>query len=235
MARIPLTPWLEHLRLHLSIARAGSDPEGVHQMRVAVRRLRVWLELGGYKTLEPDLAWLVRGANAVRDLEVLLGQSGLPRALHTWAEGKLKEARAQFVPMLDSGRLAGLLQALDNLPALPQKAALDRLERFKQRVERNEAAWQQHNTLEALHALRRALRRLRYAREWLELDTEAIKELQESFGQVGDWSFILGYVAAFKATGGKIPLAYQQRLRLQLELAQQQADFSWQQRKRLTI
>ena len=236
MAQIPLTPWLEHLREHLPSARAGTNPEGVHQMRVAIRRLRVWLELGGYKTLEADLTWLVRGAGTVRDLEVLLGHSGLPRGFQRWAGERLGEARAQFVPMLESARHEGLLQALSNLPALEREGALARLKRFEQRVERREAEWQQHDSLEALHALRRALRKLRYVREWLELDSEAIKELQESFGQVGDESFILRYLAAFKAAGGGVDSVYAHGLQGRLELAWHQARQSWQQqRKRLTI
>jgi CHAD domain-containing protein len=235
MALIPLTPWLEHLHDHLPIARSGTDPEGVHQLRVAIRRLRVWLELAGYKTLEADLAWLVQGAGAVRDLEVLLGHSGLPKAFRRWAEERLGEARAQFVPMLDSARLEGLLQALSNLPPLAEKIALTRLERLEQRVKRRETEWQQLDTLEALHALRRALRKLRYAREWLELDTGAIKELQESFGRVGDWSFILGYVALFKVAGGRVSPAYEYGLQGRLEIGLQAARQAWQQQRKHPI
>ncbi|HEU4743256.1 MAG TPA: CHAD domain-containing protein, partial [Meiothermus sp.] len=60
------TRWLLHLENHLPVARKGADPEGVHQVRVAGRRLRVWLELGGYQVLHDDLRWLVRGAGKVR-------------------------------------------------------------------------------------------------------------------------------------------------------------------------
>ncbi|MDX2008164.1 MAG: CHAD domain-containing protein [Meiothermus sp.] len=227
MRRIPLTPWLEHLRQHLPLARSGNDPEGVHQVRVAVRRLRVWLELGGYKTLEPDLAWLVRGAGGVRDLEVLLGSPDLPKAFRGWAEGRLEEARGQLVPMLDSGRLEGVLQALDNLPALEPQAATKRLERFARRVGRRKSGWEREGSLESLHALRRALRGLRYAREWLELDTGAVKELQECFGQVGDYSFILEHLDAFEADGGRVGAAYRRRLVGRLEDALQAARRVW--------
>lgn len=227
MSNIPLTPWLEHLHQYLPIARSRTDPEGVHQMRVAGRRLRVWLELGGYITLEPDLAWLVRGAGTVRDLEVLLGHSGLPTSFRKWAQGQLNQARAGFIPMLDGARLAGLLQALGNLPPLKLEVATQQFKRFKRRVKQREQQWQRQDDLESLHALRRALRKLRYGQEWLELDSEAIKTLQDQFGQIGDLSFMLRYVQQFQASGGKVPLQYPQQLELRLEQALNKAHAAW--------
>lgn len=227
MNNIPLTPWLEHLVQHLPIARQGTDPEGIHQLRVAGRRLRVWLELGGYATLESDLAWLVRGAGTVRDLEVLLGDSGWPTGFRKWALGQLKQARAGFVPLLDGARLTGLLQALGNLSPLKHDLATQQLKRFKRRVRQREQQWQLQDDLESLHALRRALRKLRYAREWLELDSEAIKTLQDQFGQIGDLSFRLRYVRQFGASGGTVPPQYTDRLESQLGQALKQARSDW--------
>ncbi|MGF1477259.1 MAG: CHAD domain-containing protein [Geminicoccaceae bacterium] len=72
---------LAHCRVHwwrnLAAAADGSDPEGVHQLRVALRRLRTLLTL--FKTLIPadDMAWLqsearhaLRALGAARDLDV---------------------------------------------------------------------------------------------------------------------------------------------------------------------
>lgn len=228
MSTIDLDRWLQHLREHLPIAKEGRDPEGVHQVRVAVRRLRVWLRLAGLRVLEDDLAWLVRSAGEVRDLEVLLLNNHLPEAFRRWAASRLKEARAAFVPLLDSPRLAGLLQALANLPPLDEAPAQTRLKRFVRQVERKAEEWQQEGGLERLHALRRALRRLRYAREWLGQDSQRIKQLQEVFGRVGDLSFTLRYLAAYEAAGGRGAAAYKRQLEAQLQGALEAAQEAWQ-------
>ncbi|WP_337867366.1 CHAD domain-containing protein [Meiothermus sp.] len=227
MSAIGLGRWLQHLLEHLPIARQGQDPEGVHQVRVAVRRLRVWLQLAGMRVLEDDLAWLVRAAGQVRDLEVLLQHPNLPVAFQKWARVRWEEARAGFIPVLDSPRLAGLLQALASLPPLEGKGAEARLERFTLQVERRAEEWRSEDSIESLHALRRALRRLRYAREWLEQDSAAVKALQEIFGQVGDLSFILNYLGAFEAEGGKVSVRYRRKLEADLAEALAVAKKAW--------
>ncbi|MCX7782764.1 MAG: CHAD domain-containing protein [Meiothermus sp.] len=231
MSAMGLKRWLQHLLDHLPIAREGQDPEGVHQVRVAVRRLRVWLRLAGMRVLEDDLAWLVRAAGQVRDLEVLLQHPNLPKAFRTWAELRLKQARTAFVPLLDSPRLAGLLQALSTLPPLDEKVAESRLARFVQQVERRAQEWRSEDSIEHLHALRRALRRLRYAREWLEQDSDNVKALQEIFGQVGDLSFTLNYLAAFEAEGGQAPVRYRKQLEANLARALEATKQAWNNHK----
>lgn len=227
MSAIGLERWLQHLLEHLPIAREGQDPEGVHQVRVAVRRLRVWLRLAGMRVLEDDLAWLVRAAGEVRDLEVLLQHPNLPKTFRTWAELRLKQARTAFLPLLDSPRLAGLLQALSILPPLDEKVAESRLERLVRQVERRAVEWRSEDSIERLHALRRALRRLRYALEWLGQDSDTVKALQEIFGQVGDLSFTLNYLAAFEAEGGQAPVRYRRQLEASLTQALEEAKQAW--------
>lgn len=224
---IALSQWLLHLTEHLPLAREGADPEGIHQVRVAVRRLRVWLELADLGVLEDDLAWLVRGAGRVRDLEVLLGHPRLPKAFGDWAKEQLGEARRELTPMLDSARLKGLLRALSALHPLERTAAEARLGHLVRRVGRRAADWEAHGDFERLHALRRALRRLRYAREWLGLDTEAIKQLQDALGAVGDLTFTQNYLRAFEADGGKAPPQFERGLETRLAGALEEAKASW--------
>ena len=224
---IVLTPWLEHLTEHLPMAREGDDPEGVHQVRVAVRRLRVWLELAHIRVLEDDLAWLVRGAGKVRDLEVLLQDAALPKPFQSWAKARLAQARSDFIPMLDSPRLSGLLQALATLPALEESQAKQQLERFYRRVEQRAKEWKRADTPETLHALRRALRKLRYGLEWLDQDPKAIKELQEVLGRVRDLSFSLSYLNTFEAEGGKAGVRYRGKLQTALREALGSAHQAW--------
>lgn len=227
MSTIGLDRWLQHLQEHLPIAQEGRDPEGVHQVRVAVRRLRVWLRLAGLRVLEDDLAWLVRAAGEVRDLEVLLLNNHLPKGFRRWAASRLQAARAHFEPLLETPRLAGLLQALSNLPPLDTTLAQTRLRRFVRQVERKAKEWQQEGSLEHLHALRRALRRLRYAREWLGQDSQPIKLLQEAFGRVGDLSFTLRYLAAYESEGGRGVAVYKRQLEAQLSQALEAAQQAW--------
>ena len=58
--------------------RLGSDPEELHQMRVATRRLRAFLRAGGKsldrewaRALRDELQWLGRALGPARDLDVL--------------------------------------------------------------------------------------------------------------------------------------------------------------------
>lgn len=210
------TRWLLHLENHLPVARKGDDPEGVHQVRVAGRRLRVWLELGGYQVLRDDLRWLVQGAGKVRDLEVML-HSPLPKSLAAWLAEKLQAAREELTPMLDAPRLMGLTRALHNLPPPPISEAEKRLERFERRVQKREATWNATRSFEDLHALRRALRRLRYAREYLEQDVEDLKALQEALGQLNDAEVALRYLEEFEAAGGRAAPSYRKLLETQRE------------------
>ncbi|GEM87099.1 CHAD domain-containing protein [Meiothermus granaticius] len=225
---IPLQPWLQHLETHLPIAKVGTDPEGVHQVRVAVRRLRVWLELAGMRVLEDDLAWLVRGAGKVRDLEVLLGQPGLPQPFREWGLEQLGAARLELVPLLESPRLKGLLRALALLPPLEETTAKARLPRFGERAAQRAREWEQQGTFETLHALRRALRKLRYAREWLGLSTEGVKKLQEALGAVGDLTFILHYLTLFEAGSTAALPRFRRQLEAGLEKALNSAQAAWE-------
>ncbi len=68
-----------HLVLHLPAARLGADIEGVHQARVAIRRLRSLfrtfrplLDPDWARGVERDLGWLARDLGGVRDADVLL-------------------------------------------------------------------------------------------------------------------------------------------------------------------
>lgn len=115
---------------HEPIARVGVDPEGVHQMRVAVRRMRAALKADGSTLgdaadhLQAELKWLGGSLGAVRDLDVQLEHL---RALATDFEPDEQEAverllaglladrrrtRQRMLGMLRSKRYTKLLDAL---------------------------------------------------------------------------------------------------------------------------
>ena len=66
--------------MHDPGTRLGSDPEELHQHRVAIRRLRALLQAAqpmldaglGRRDLRRELAWAGRALGEVRDLDVLL-------------------------------------------------------------------------------------------------------------------------------------------------------------------
>ena len=90
---------------HDPLVRTSSDPEGVHQARVATRKLRSHLRTFGplleeewTEPLRSELGWLAMGLGAVRDSEVLLE--------------RLRE-RAKTLPETDSRSASSLVHLLE--------------------------------------------------------------------------------------------------------------------------
>src|ERR1700682_5213377 len=90
---------------HDPLVRTSSDPEAVHQARVATRKLRSNLRTFGplldaewTEPLRTELGWLAMGLGAVRDREVLLE--------------RLRE-RAKSLPASDQKSAASLLKILE--------------------------------------------------------------------------------------------------------------------------
>ncbi len=114
---------------HEPEARAGSDPEAVHGMRVAVRRLRAALRFFAPALpartrahLDAELRWLGRALGPVRDLDVQLERYA--------AEPMIGAEGAQLVAWLGEQRVAAHLAmraALDSARAVRLRARLDGL------------------------------------------------------------------------------------------------------------
>jgi len=183
---IACTRWLEHLQAHLPVAEDGEDPEGVHQVRVAAARLRVWLQLGGLRVLQDDLRSLRRAAGDVRDLDVLMGMGGPPAYASALME-RWHVARAPMLTALRSARTTGLLRALRELPPIDGTAARRDARRWRRRVVSTGDGldWVGGDEAE-LHAFRRRVRRLRYALEWTGRPDRAVKALSEDLGDLND-------------------------------------------------
>jgi len=124
---------LDQILRHDPGTRLGSDPEDLHQLRVAIRRLRCFLGAASpflapdwANSLRRELEWAGDFLNPVRDLDVmiphielesvLLGQDEASRLSPFLA--KLREdhgkARQDMMKGLDSGRYLALLVALDD-------------------------------------------------------------------------------------------------------------------------
>jgi CHAD domain-containing protein len=90
IAALPADPAVHHVRAKLDReirallahepgTRSGADPEDLHQMRVALRRMRSVLKLSGElvgdgaEPVRAELGWLGQSLGEVRDYDVLIG------------------------------------------------------------------------------------------------------------------------------------------------------------------
>ena len=193
-------------------ARLGSDPEDVHQLRVATRRLRAFLRAGRplvdptwADSLREELAWLGSALGPVRDLDVMLE--------HLRGE-------AESLDRDDAARFRRVLERLESQHVDARSALLEALEgeRYLDLLDRVEAAgdppltggedlelraiWRSEHTRlrrkveglgedppdEELHAARIKAKRARYAAELAGLDgyVQAAKRFQDVVGEHQD-------------------------------------------------
>lgn len=185
---------LSHLQYNHEGAVVSSDPEYIHQMRVATRRLRAALRLfqpvtgaAPGLTLHAPLRDLMQRLGRARDLDVLLTDIAAPvlralpdeprvAALVSEITERRYQARAAAVAALRSPRYGALaLAAMEELHQLQPDAATAaapltdfataRLRRLQKKVRRLGAAARTDDP-RSLHALRIGIKRLRYALEF---------------------------------------------------------------------
>jgi CHAD domain-containing protein len=167
--------------------RLGDDPEDVHQLRVATRRLRAFLRVArplvardSADGLREELGWLGRSLGPARDLDVMLeqlrselGELGDDAAAATGLLDALgaerEQARADALEGLADQRYFALLDRLELLGELPLTGSDATLrDLFGKELKRARRAF---DTLgddapdEELHAARIRVKRARYAAE----------------------------------------------------------------------
>ena len=197
-------------------AAAARDAEGVHQMRVAIRRLRALLVLFGpmlpevpTRRFEDELKRLGQVLGAARDWDVFCLETA-PAMGAGALLGAAEQARAEAYAALDAEFARPLLTALvlamaawaeggaglDGDLKASAPGLFDRVERVAHKRGRHIA----RRSEEELHALRKALKRLRYGVESLAgLHAEKpvrrylkrCRALQELLGQVNDGAVAL--------------------------------------------
>jgi CHAD domain-containing protein len=193
-------PAIEHLRAflrtqlteierHDPAVRVGSDPEDLHQLRVAVRRSRAALReartlLGDEqgRALRAELKWLGGQLGSARDLDVLVarlrsvvveldGPDAVPAGkIVTQLEAERQAAQTELLATLDSPRYAELLATLEQLvdapPVATSNVSLEQVARREyRRLERQVKALGVAPSNDALHRVRIQAKRLRYATE----------------------------------------------------------------------
>lgn len=182
------------LIIHLPVARLGEDPEGVHQSRVATRRLRsafstfgLLLDQRRSELLSTELKWLGSTLGAVRDYDVLsanveriaqdrisIQPSDVDLLGAILAEQRQRH-RSDMLAALASPRLHHLLDALVECAADPETApqaddpateVLAPLVRRRwRRLERKVRNLGEEPRVEDLHRVRILAKRCRYAAE----------------------------------------------------------------------
>jgi triphosphatase len=185
---------IEALQAHEPGTREGSDPEQLHDMRVATRRLRAALKVFAEvlppeaEALRQEAGWLGSGLAAVRDLDVQLIQFQGWRttllepdrpaldALSNVVAQQRVHARAELLAVLDSERYVQfLVSAQQLLEVASQTDASGRVEtegpgligRPYRKLCKLGDTLDARSASEDLHALRIRAKRLRYAVEFV--------------------------------------------------------------------
>jgi CHAD domain-containing protein len=166
------------------------ESEAVHDMRVAVRRLRstlrtfrpLWNPQRASK-LRDELKWLADQLGPVRDGEVMrerllaavraepehLVVGPIADRIREWLDADLAQGRQRLLAALDSTRYLALLDALDELldAAPPDTAPRTLLARARKALRRADRDLDAAQTDPQLHEARKEFKRARYAAEAL--------------------------------------------------------------------
>jgi CHAD domain-containing protein len=171
--------------------RVGDDPEDLHDLRVAVRRLRALLRAAEMllvpewsNALRAELDWLGAELGPARDLDVLLEHlraeaAGLDEDEPAFAEvlqrleSERADARARLLAAVESERYHQLLDALEAAARAPHVRALDApldelAAREFRRLAKAVRKLGDEPSDEALHKVRIKGKRARYAAELAE-------------------------------------------------------------------
>lgn len=220
---VPADPWLARLIDAAVRVRRDAGPEPVHDLRVALARLEVWLAFGGGRALRRDLRWLRRRAGAVRDLDVGLSLRP-PDAVAAACRRRHAAARGRLLGALRGPRAAALFEALARAPEPTLAAARRSVARMARRARRRgRRAARDPGDVPALHALRRAVRRLRFALEWTGRPARPLVALQGAIGRACDRSVALRHAAS----DGREVRAYRRRLERELRAETSRAGEAW--------
>jgi triphosphatase len=181
---------LAHLQGNHDAVLLTQDSEGIHQMRVALRRMRSAMSMFAAfmppaDALKEEIRWLVDTLGTARDLDVFLEETLPPlqaalahpglEKLAERAHKQAEHARKQMRSALESQRYQRLLLQLgvwmeSPVPGMSgqklEPFARDLLSRHYRQLLRQGKHWAEHAD-EERHALRISARKLRYAAEFL--------------------------------------------------------------------
>lgn len=207
-----LTSTVRQFRLNEYSILAHRDHEGLHQARIAMRRLRGALTLfrpavgqAGLQRLRGELRWFTSSLAEARDLDVFLADhDDLVRADRKTLQSARRAAYDEVTAAIDSQRLRNLLLDLVEWLTIGdwQKAdasapiarfASKRLDVLWKKVRQNSSDLAGLND-ERLHQLRIHCKKLRYAVEFLaslygkdtRKFTSKLEQIQDGLGRLND-------------------------------------------------
>lgn len=204
----------QHLS-NISVARRrtleDNDPEGLHDLRVAIRGLRAILPLLSKKkamfSLRARWQAFARATGPSRDMEVLLELLAhlpdVPEAVHRHVMAVERKTRNELCHLLASAELPLLLQhsrrILSNPKVYPATQAMSqrgrrRADKLAKSIQRQILALGHETHAGDWHALRLTIKRLRYliehGAEWLPktwgMAHPALKQCQTALGNLHD-------------------------------------------------
>lgn len=234
---------------HDPVIRLGHDPEGVHQARVAVRRIRSHLRLlapvlhpGAVAALQDELRWLAAELGIVRDLDVL--HEHLPAgAVRDAVAAQQHAAHAELLAMLDEPRYAALLVTLAAEPplaahVLPDDPAgpvlLAAVDHAWRRLRKAVVALPEQVTAHDLHEVRKRAKATRYAldlavpvlarrrrvRAWI----AQLADLQDLLGDLNDAAHAEHAITSLVGDAAHPALAFEAGRLVQAEVERQRRD-----------
>ncbi len=204
------------LLAHEPGTRLGDDPEELHDMRVATRRLRAALSLFGgvlpqrARHVRDELRWLAQALGEVRDLDVQLEELVEWRKeagdrqedlapLHAVLERHRREARQRMLAVLDSDRYRKLMGSFTSMVTRGPVAGIEAsqtpvreaapalVKKRYRRVRKLGDAITAESVPEEYHELRKQGKRLRYALEFFgDIYGKPVKELVASLTNLQD-------------------------------------------------
>lgn len=207
-----------HVRLYACRERllAATDNEALHDLRIALRRLRSLLRplrgLPLVQVLEQAAGALGRLSGPVRDHEVLLGE--LQRLGYLQQAQTMDVARKdQYRVIAEAREMRELLALLDEWPARWRQAGrdgelygLDKRIRQRLRQQQRRLARALREPQQDRHALRLLIKRVRYGAEAYArqsgLDPAVQARLKAAQGELGDWHDRLQWLALTEGEPG---------------------------------
>src|ERR671917_549483 len=212
--------------------RIGEDPEELHDMRVATRRMPART-----RAFRDSLKWVAGSLGEVRDVDVQLGHleawisEAAPEdreplaALRTVLEGQRVKARKAMLRALDSRRYARLIASFAGfLQKGPSRRAAGARQPIKEaapgllrkpyrKVRKLGDPLTEESSGEEFHELRKKGKRLRYALEFLSdiyggptKDLiKALKELQDVLGDHQDAEVAVAHLRELAVSKGRSP------------------------------
>lgn len=180
--------WRTRFEDQLAVLPAEPTAEQWHQLRDSLGRLAAWLRMAGQRPLRDRVKTLRRAIGEIRDIDIARGRldSSASAALFSRLGSERDRKAATLVHRLAAPSTGKLLRDLQETPPLNYEAAVDASRRMARRAWKAGRRFVNEPAPATAHRLRRRLRELRFAREWLRQETAPLRPLVRRLGRLND-------------------------------------------------